>query len=287
MENAKPRELTSGDLEALVRLLADEDEKIRRVAREHLTAGGDRALEIVEERALGSDDPDVRRAAGDFLRESRRSVVLAQWRAFAGSREVDLELGAVLIARSEYPDLDMTPHIRTLDGYAAVLRQRLKAIRSREAIIEKISELLFKEMRYRGNEREYYDPRNSYLNHVMDRKLGIPISLSALFLFLARRLDQQVEGVGMPGHFLLRYRQGRKSTFLDPFNRGRHWTYQNCVAYLQTQGFSFREEYLRTIDDRGILLRMLENLLRIYHSEEDLERVNRMNCMLADLRAGM
>ncbi len=286
MAETKPRDQTAGKLDALVRLLADDDHRIRQIAQENLSAEGQRALEVVQDRALNAEDPEVRRAAKEFLRETGRNQVMSRWSEFTAGWDVDLQDGAVLIARSEYPDLDAGPYLQILDGYAAVLARRLSAVRSLDVVIDRINGLLFKEVGYRGNHQEYYDPRNSYLNDVMTRKLGIPISLSAIYLLVTRRLGLKIEGVGMPGHFLLRYRIGRKSFFIDPFHQGRRWTYQDCMTYLESEGFGFHEDYLRAASDREILLRMLENLLRIYHSREDQDRLNRVNRMVEALRAG-
>ena len=172
----------------------------------------------------------------------------------------------------------------TLDEYADVLRRRLGAPRSPAAVFDRIGGLLFLELGYRGNRESYYDPQNSYLNRVMERKLGIPISALGHLILLARRLGQRIEGVGMPGHFLLRYRNGRQAVFLDPFDQGRRWTYQDCIAHLEAEGFAFRDEYLRALTDREILLRMLGNLLQIYHSLEDHERAERVTRMAAAIK---
>lgn len=284
MSRGELQEPAAGRIDALVRLLADDDEKIRRVARENLTAAGERALEIVRERARRTDDPRVREAAHHYLREARREEVIQAWIQFAGGQDADLETGSFLIARSEYPDLDLASARRTLDEYAEVLKKRLAAIRSPDAVVERINHLLFRELGYRGNQRDYYDPRNSYLNVVLKRKLGIPISLAAVYLFVSRRLGQKVEGVGMPGHFILRYRSNRNTFFLDPFNQGRRWTHQDCVAHLESEGYGFREEYLRAVGDRDILERMLANLLGIYHSRQDQERSQRVTRMLTAIR---
>ncbi len=283
---AQETSLTPAALDALVRLLADDDARIRGIARDRLAGAGERALEAVRGRALDAEDPRVRAAAEEFLREVRRGEALRRWDSLAGSREADLEEGAVLIARSEYPDLDPAPYKKALDDYALVLGKRLGAVRSPDQVFERMSALLFKELGYRGNRERYHDPENSYINRVMDRKLGIPISLSAVYLLVARRLEQKIEGVGMPGHFLLRYRSGKHELFLDPFNQGRHWTHLDCRAFLAAEGIDFHEDHLRAVTDREILFRMLENLLRIYHSGDDLARAERVTRMQEALRAG-
>jgi regulator of sirC expression with transglutaminase-like and TPR domain len=276
--------LTPATLDALVRLLADDDARIRGIAREKLAEAGDRALDVLRDRALCAEDLRVRAAAEEFLREARRTEVLRLWGAMARASEPDLESGALLIARSEYPDLDAAPYHGALDEYARVLGRRLGAIRSPAEVFERLNTLLFKDLGYKGNRERYHDPENSYINRVMDRKLGIPISLSAVYVLVARRLEQKIEGVGLPGHFLLRYRAGRHEVFLDPFNQGREWSLQDCRAHLLAEGFSFQEEFFRAVSDREILLRMLENLLRIYHTAGDQPRMERVTRMQESLR---
>ena len=277
-------EFSPSRIGALVRLLADDDERIRRIARENLIAAGGRALSIVEESARGAEDPQVRVAAKRFLKEAHREEAFHSWNSFAAGTQLDLETGAFLIAKSEFPEFDPDPCRQTLDGYAEVLKKRLAAIRSPDAIIERINALLFKDLGFRGNRDDYYDPLNSYLNTVMERKVGIPISLCAIYLLVSRRLGLKVDGVGMPGHFILSYRAGRHARFIDAFDRGKRWTHQDCLDHLVKEGYGFREEYRRPADDREILVRMLANLLGIYHSRQDAARTDRITRMLAAIQ---
>ena len=283
MGKTEPGELTAGSLDALVRLLADDDGRIRVIAGDNLLAAGERALSVVRDRASHAEDPRVRAAAMYFLRESRRSEVVNTWITRAAGGDLDLEEGAYLIARSEDPDLNPETCRRSLDEYAEVLKKKLLAIRPPREVFDRISHFLFRVIGFRGNFENYYDPANSYLHRVLDRKLGIPISLSTVYLLVARRLGQGVEGVGMPGHFLLRYRAGRHRQFIDPFNQGKAWTHRDCVDYLSSEGYEFREEYFRSLGDQAILARMLVNLLRIYDGKKDAERTDRITRMLAAL----
>ncbi len=282
--NSTPAEWTPSQLDALVRLLADESDHIRRVAVSRLREAGAVALVAARECACRAEDAQVREAAAAFIRESGRSEIVARWETFAGAAEVDLGEGAILIASAEYPDLDADRCRSQIEDIASVLRRRLLAIRSVSTAVERINGLLFGELGFRGNRESYYDPRNSYINQVIERRLGIPISLSVLYLLVSRRLGLPLDGVGMPRHFLLRFREGRCATFLDPFNRGGIWSHQDCIAHLRNEGYGFREEYLRAVSDREILARMLANLLSIYHSTQDEERTDRVSRMLAALR---
>jgi regulator of sirC expression with transglutaminase-like and TPR domain len=284
MPPADPGPLTAGNLDGLVRLLADDDERIRRIARENLSAAGERAFEVVRDRARLAEDPRVRHAAEEFLLESLRREAVEAWCAAAASPSIDLEEGAFLVARSEHPAIDIPPYRAVLDGYSEVLHRRLSALRSSAAIVDRMNALLFREVGYKGNRERPHEPENSILDSVIDRKLGSPLSLSILYLLVARRINLKLEGVGLPGHFLLRYKEGRRSSFLDPWSGGQPWTHGDCVAYLEAEGMPFQEEYLRPASDREILLRLLEDLLRIHHAAGSREPEDRVTGMLAALR---
>jgi regulator of sirC expression with transglutaminase-like and TPR domain len=143
-----------------------------------------------------------------------------------------------------------------------------------------LARLLFGEIGFKGNTADYEDPDNSYLNRVIDSKRGIPISLSAVFLAVARRVSLPVQGVGMPFHFLLKYRGPLGEVFLDAFHGGKLVTARECAALLAREKVSLQEEHLRAVSDREILARMLGNLLRIYLKVEDQRRYDRVSAML-------
>jgi regulator of sirC expression with transglutaminase-like and TPR domain len=174
----------------------------------------------------------------------------------------------------------MLAYRRALDGYALVLRNRLATARTTEEAVKNISTLLFGEVGLRGNGAEYYNPENSYLNCVLDLKRGIPISLATVFLLTARRLSVAVEGVGMPQHFLLKYRGSTQEVFVDVFHGGKLLTARDCARFLADAQVAFNPDYLRAVSDREMLTRILGNLLRIYHSVEDQRRYDRVSAML-------
>src|SRR5690242_6094678 len=118
--------------------------------------------------------------------------------------EIELDRAAFLIAAAEYPELDVEAGLRELDDLAAILQPRLRGLGGPLEVVQVVANFLHGELGFSGNPDAYYDPRNSYLNEVLERRLGIPISLSALYLEVGRRLGLPFEGVGMPGHFLVR-----------------------------------------------------------------------------------
>jgi regulator of sirC expression with transglutaminase-like and TPR domain len=192
--------------------------------------------------------------------------------------ELDLGRAALLIAKSEYPGLDIDQYLQRLDTIAADIETHLRAaqsVRDPGTIIEAINELLFEELSFRGNVDSYYDPKNSFLNEVLDRRIGIPITLSVIYIELGRRLGLKVEGVGMPGHFLVKCVAGGQDILLDPFNRGRRLSEADCEQMLggiYGEGARLQPSFLRVVDKREILTRILSNLKNIYISGGDNAR---------------
>ena len=180
---------------------------------------------------------------------------------------IPLAEAALLMACEEYPQLEVSPFIDQLDEMAAVVRSMLRGGDSPQGTIEKINNVLFDEFGFRGNTENYYDPRNSFLNDVLQRRVGIPITLSAVYLEVARRLQMPIVGVGMPGRFLVKYRTPTEELILDPFNRGEILDREDCrslVAQMFGDSVVFTDEMLERVTHRQILARMLHNLKQIY-----------------------
>jgi regulator of sirC expression with transglutaminase-like and TPR domain len=192
--------------------------------------------------------------------------------------EIPLDRAALLIAAIEYPDLDVEAGIRTLDGFGKLLRPKLAGLDQPEQQAHVLAELLHGELGFSGNAEAYYDARNSYLSQVLERRLGIPISLSAVYLEVGRRAWLPLEGVGMPGHFLIRLRHPVRPLLLDPFAAGAVVSEDACAARLRGlygPKVRFQSEMLAPVGPRAILFRMLANLKGLYANEGDWARVVR------------
>ena len=175
--------------------------------------------------------------------------------------------GALLVALEAYPDLDVDAYRRRLDGMAETISARLGLELEPRRIVSHINACLFKEQGFRGNRRDYYDTRNSFLNEVLDRKVGIPITLSIIYLDIARRVGLPINGVGLPGHFVVQYGAHPEPFYIDPFHGGKLLSEQDCaarVAQIHGQDLPWQESYLDAVSDLHILARVLNNLKVIY-----------------------
>lgn len=193
-------------------------------------------------------------------------------------RDADLPLdrAAALVAQGiTYPNLDIEAVLAQLDHLAAGLRGRLSGGRDPGTLATALNEYLFDELGFRGNEGDYYNPRNSFLNDVLDRRLGIPITLSLVYTELARRIDFPLAPVSFPGHFLVKYGSGEDvegDLYIDPYHGGRLVTIAQLRERVETfyaGRLPFASHYLGAVTKKQVLTRMLQNLKEIYLNQRN------------------
>jgi regulator of sirC expression with transglutaminase-like and TPR domain len=188
---------------------------------------------------------------------------------------IDLARAALAIARWEYPRLDADAYLERLDGLA---RSVDGVRRSPDALgrLHRLREYLFVEQGFTGNRDDYYDPRNSFLNDVLDRRQGIPITLSLVLMEVGKRLGLAIEGIGLPGHFIAGARLDDSQILLDPFNGGALVTPEECaelVGSVLGRPVTLRPEHYAPVSGRQLLTRMLANLKGAYWRRQEWDRV--------------
>jgi regulator of sirC expression with transglutaminase-like and TPR domain len=278
-------EPTAKEKKALLTLLGDEDRHVYETIRTKILSYGFSATRWLQPGTL-SNDPAVRRRANEIIQFLSREAADNRFIAFClkQSEELDVEEGSLLLAETQYPGINSLGYQAMLESYAADLREQIHASAGVENRIAILNHFLFTELGFCGNEEEINDPENSYLNRVMDRRTGNPISLCSIYLFLARRLKLPVVGIGMPGHFLCRYQTTTEELFIDAFNRGKILTKAHCVKYLLDTHDGFKESFLAPITGRRMLLRMCSNLHQAYSqrgSKDEMGRLQRYIVALA------
>ncbi len=215
----------------------------------------------------------------------------------ARTPEAPLDVGeiALWLAKDEYPDLDVDAHLGEL---AAMAHEAGRYIRGDlEVRVAGLCRYLFHDMGFHGNVKEYYDPRNSYLNQVMERRTGIPITLSALVMAVGRRAGLRIEGIGLPGHFIIKAVADSQQVLVDPFHGGRRLSERDCENLVrQATGVAFEVSAvaLQGLPVGSMVRRMLANLKGIYLSLEDyprglrvMERLHQLNPQDIVLRRDM
>ena len=187
-------------------------------------------------------------------------------------QEIDLAAAALLIAAEEYPQLPLAPYIRRLDLLADRVGDRLSGETAPTIVLQEMCRVLFRESGFRGNGDAYYDPRNSFLNDVLDRRLGIPITLGIVVLEVGWRIGLPLSGINFPGHFLVRYDGEVARLLVDPFDGGRvRWEDEGQELLDRVYGgmVRMRPEFLQPASRGDILARVLTNLKGIYLNARD------------------
>jgi regulator of sirC expression with transglutaminase-like and TPR domain len=181
--------------------------------------------------------------------------------------KIDLARAALAIASDDYPTLDVTAYVSKIDTLADEVTERIGHAANVYRSIAGLNDVLFQHHGYRGNRSEYFDPKNSFLNEVMERKKGIPITLSVLYMEVGQRIGLRLHGVGFPGHFLVKYFDDEKEIVIDPFNSGEvHSTesLENLLRRLFGRKIALYPGLLEPMTKKQILRRMLNNLKSIY-----------------------
>ena len=184
--------------------------------------------------------------------------------------KVRLDRAALELASIQFPGLAPEPFLDQLNQLASQLGDRLRNFNDGRDFVEKAQRYLFEELGFRGNDEDYFDPGNSCLNQVLERRTGLPITLSVFYMEIARRLAMPVFGIGLPRHFIVEFDDGKFSTYIDPFNGGRVITAPECFALAGSQAAD--PTLLRRVSKKQIAMRMLMNLQGAYLRRNDWAR---------------
>ena len=276
--------LTDQQKSALITLLADDDPAIYHKMRNEILSHGPVVSEWLRPYTLHGD-PVLRRRSLEIVKHLARQTADDRFLSFClkQSEDLNVEEGAWLLAQTQYPDASVEAYQALFDAHAGELRERINFGDKPEQVLTIINEYLFDDLGFVGNEQSYYDPENSYLNRVMDRRTGNPINLCLVYLSLTRRLRLPVVGIGLPGHFVCRYQSAAGEIYIDVFNHGKLLTKADCINYLQQGNHGLQEGYLAPVAPRRILLRMCANLHQIYLQLELSDEAARLQRYLVAL----
>jgi regulator of sirC expression with transglutaminase-like and TPR domain len=190
-------------------------------------------------------------------------------------RDLDLARATLLVAKEQYPGLAVEQYLARLDQLAEEVKDRLADETAPLVVLEELTRTLYQRHSFRGNREAYYDPRNSFLNDVLDRRMGIPLTLGIVLLEVGWRLRLPLEGVNFPHHFLVRFQGDAMALLIDPFDGGRA-RYEDQAQELLDRVYGgkvrLQESFLRRATKRDILVRLLNNLKGIFLNARDHPR---------------
>lgn len=265
--------LPQSEIKAIARLLKSSDESTQKLLEDQIKTFDIKLLrEINNEISL--DDISTRKQYLDLIHRIKRSGLKEDFIKWSKDFSSDLEQGIFLIALFDNPLLDTEHYSNMLKGWADSLSKNINKIKLKNdptSIINEVNHFLFMELGFKGNKENYYDPDNSYIDKVIEKRMGNPIALSMIYLIVTKRLGLSFSGVNMPAHFLIQYLDTFEPIYIDPFNQGEIITKSVCQDRIKTLKLSWQEDYLSSPNNKQIISRMLQNLINIYHNEGELE----------------
>jgi regulator of sirC expression with transglutaminase-like and TPR domain len=265
-----------GQISSLIKLLTDRDEFVRSSVRDQLVELGEDALPFLEIATRGDDDA-LRIQANIAIQNILPQKLAEKFRQLAQKglgQDIDLETGMMLIMEFGYPDSSPEECSQKLDDLAQKFADTLKPEAKPPEIVAAFTHFLFQENGFKGNKDNYQNPDNSFINKVLDNKTGLPITLSAICVLLAKRLNLPIVGVGMPGHYIVKYSLPIEPIYFDPFHQGRRLTKKECIQIVEQFGHSFEEHFLSQSTQRETLIRMLNNLIQVYNNSNETKKAD-------------
>jgi regulator of sirC expression with transglutaminase-like and TPR domain len=246
--------------ETLIRLLGDDSPAVFGSVREGLVALG-RAAHPALRRAARSSEARLRARARTLIARLERQDVLRRVAGYALRGDIELERGLFLLSRLDRPRFDRRPYAKALDAMGAAVRARVAAATDPENAPFALTQVLGDELGFVGCEADFNHPDNVYLHRALERKRGMPLTLVAIYLLVARRAGLRAAPIALPGRVLLRLYAGPRSLILDPFLGGKLRTRQDCVNYLAKHGLRPRPQWFNDAPDAALFHRQVLNLL--------------------------
>lgn len=259
--------LPKSEIKAITNLLKAVDENTLKLLEEQLKTFDTSTLKEINSE-ISLDDINLRRQFLEIVQKIKRQGLKKDFVGWCKNNS-DLEQGIFLVGSFDNPFLDINYYTNELNIWAESINNVLKKIKLKDdptSIINEVNHYLFMELGFKGNKENYYDPENSFIDKVIERKLGNPILLSMIYLLLTKRLGLPFSGVNMPAHFLIQYFDAFEPIFIDPFNQGEIITKQVCQERIKALKLTWQKEYLSAPTNKQIIGRILQNLINIYHN---------------------
>ena len=274
------------EIKSLVALLDDPDPYVQGEVKKRLFELGERAVPLLDEQRSSIRDDKERALINDVIRDITYGSIEEDFIDVleGGLHNLEqLEKAVLVLSRFENPTIRVGEYSRQLDRFAATIRDEIRFQPSDNKRMHILLNFVFEELCFSGGTTDYYHTDNAYLDRVIDRRRGLPISLAFVVLFLARRLDLPFRGVNMPIHFLLKFKGDKEEIMVDPFDHGKTVTYNQCYYFLKQNGIDPKPTHFKEVGEAAMLARLIGNLMRSYRRAEESQKADDMQDLLHTL----
>ena len=265
--------LPKSEIKAITKLLKSNDEETFKLLEEQFKTFDTKTFEEINNE-ISPDDIELKRNFLEFAFKIKRAQLKNDFNKWSKNHSSDLEDGVFLVAAFANPLLDTEHYSKLLNSWANSISQNLKKVKLKDdptSVINEINHFVFMELGFKGNKNNFYDPENSFIDKVMEKRLGNPILLSMIYLLITKRIGLSFSGVNMPAHFLVQYRDAFEPIIVDPFNQGEIVTKSVCQERIKALKLIWQGDYLSCPTNKQIILRMMQNLINIYQNNEEFD----------------
>ena len=274
---------THSEIESLMLLLGDPDPFVQEQVQLRFMELGNRAIPILDQIRVETKNKEEKKRAKDVLyrltftslKEDFAELLLEG----VGNR-AQLERAVITLARFGNPTLRESEYVKKLDYFADMIRSSLRYNRSEREKMQTFMKFIFEDLNFRGDNKDYHNPANGFIDQVIERRKGLPISLSLVAMFIARRLQLPVFGVNMPIHFMLAFVGEKEEQLIDPYDQGAELSYDQCYFFLKKNNVTPKPDHFKMASDLNILARCIRNLMHSYERNEEHDRVRDLKSLL-------
>lgn len=274
------------EIKSLISLLEDPDPYVQGAVKHRLFELGEQAVPLLDQQKSSARDDDERALINDIIRHITFGSVEEDFIDVLETGLTNLEKledAVLILSRFENPTLRVSEYKRKLDYFAETIHNEVRYQPDQTKQMRVLLNYVFRELNFSGGVTEYYDTDNAYLDRVIDRRRGLPLSLGFVVLFLARRLGLPFSGINMPIHFLLKFQGEKEELLIDPFDHGKTVTYNQCHYFLKQNGVEPKPNHFREVDEPQMLARCIGNLIQSYRRAEQPQKAEDLKGLLHTL----
>jgi len=274
---------TKTEIESLLFLLEDPDPFVQDNVRSRLFELGERAVPLLDQHKNQSVDEAEREMINEIIHNITVDSFEEDFLDVLEnglSNYKQLEDAVLTLSRFDNPTIRIEEIRKKLDRYAMMIRDDIRYKMNDGDKMRRLLRFVFEDLNFKGNTKDYHNPANSYIHSVINRRLGLPISLALVVMFIARRLELPFYGVNMPIHFMLKYESDQQKVMIDPFDGGNIVTYDQCYYFLKKNGVTPKAEHFERAREVDILTRSIRNLMHSYSKHDEEKRVEHLQNLL-------
>lgn len=271
------------EIESLIFLLEDPDPNVQMGVKNRFQELGEQAVPLLDQYRSESIHDSEQKTINEIIYNITYGSLLEDFSDLVELGINDrrqLEKAILLLARFGNPTLRTLEYSRKLDKMAQQIGSDIAYTPSLSEKMHIMLQFVFRDLRFRGDSKNYHDTENAFIDRVIDRRKGLPIILSLIVMFVSRRLELPFHGVNMPIHFMLMYQTHNQEILIDPFDGGTIVSYDQCYYFLKKNGIEPRPEHLQKADETDILARCIRNLMHSYAKNDQNDKVKDLKNLL-------